>query len=154
MPRADRDGDAEDGTGTSAANRRGEPGRSPIDDLDAALWDSEMGPTLPVLCKPAVAVPEHIITQAETLELARKLHADHPQNKLVLRLIENTGVNKRHLIRPIEETLNHTGFGHRNKVFEAEAKKRVPAVVDDALANAGSSTRTSARSCWCRAPAS
>ncbi len=137
MPTANRDGDAQDGTGTSAADRRGEPGRSPVDDLDAALWDSEMGPTLPVLCKPAVAVPEHVITQAETLELARKLHADHPQGKLVVRLIENTGVNKRHLIRPIEETLVHTGFGHRNQVFEAEAKKRVPAVVDDALANAG-----------------
>jgi 1,3,6,8-tetrahydroxynaphthalene synthase len=137
MPIADRDGDAKDGTGTSAADRRGEPGRSPIDDLDAALWDSEMGPALPVLCKPAVAVPEHVITQAETLDVARKLHADHPQSKLVLRLIENTGVNKRHLIRPIEDTLIHTGFEHRNQVFETEAKKRIPAVVNDALANAG-----------------
>ena len=126
MPTADRDRVAEDGTGTSAANRRREPGRSPIDDLDAALWDSELRPTLPVLCKPAVAVPEHVITQAETLDLARKLHADHPQSKLVLRLIENTGVNKRHLIRPIEETLVHTGFGHRNLVFEARGQKARP----------------------------
>src|ERR1700689_2465951 len=91
----------------------------------------------PVLCKPAVAVPEHVITQAETLDLARHLHADHPQVKLVLRLIENTGVAKRHLIRPIEDTLRHTGFAHRNQVFEAEAKKRIPAVVAQALTNAG-----------------
>src|SRR6185437_757768 len=104
MPTVDRPGESDDGTGTSAADRYGKPVRSPIDDLDAALWDSEMSPTLPVLCKPAVAVPEHVITQAETLELARKLHADHPQGKLVVRLIANTGVNKRHLIRPIEET--------------------------------------------------
>src|SRR5579871_4398580 len=77
----------------------------------------------PVLCKPAVAVPEHVITQAETLAIAQRLHADHPQLRLVLRLIENAGVVKRHLIRPIDETLTHTGFGHRNQVFEAEAKK-------------------------------
>jgi 1,3,6,8-tetrahydroxynaphthalene synthase len=91
----------------------------------------------PVLCTPAVAVPEHVITQAQTLDLARRMHADHPQVKLALRLIENTGVAKRHLIRPIEDTLRHTGFGHRNQVFEAEAKKRIPAAVTAALANAG-----------------
>jgi 1,3,6,8-tetrahydroxynaphthalene synthase len=91
---------------------------------------------MPVLCRPAVAVPEHVITQAETLKLARQLHADHPQLPLVLRLIENTGVAKRHLIRPIEETLCHTGFGHRNQVFETQAKRRLPAVVRDALRHA------------------
>src|ERR1700744_4107858 len=58
----------------------------------------------PVLCKPAVAVPEYVITQAETLAIAERLHADHPQLRLVLRLIENAGVVKRHLIRPIDET--------------------------------------------------
>jgi 1,3,6,8-tetrahydroxynaphthalene synthase len=99
-------------------------------------WD-RFGALMPVLCRPAVAVPEHVITQAETLGLARRLHSDHPQIGLVLRMIENTGVSKRHLIRPIEDTLRHTGFAHRNRVFEEEAKKRVPAVVDDALANAG-----------------
>ncbi|MBO0802757.1 MAG: type III polyketide synthase [Nocardiopsaceae bacterium] len=92
---------------------------------------------MPVLCVPAVAVPEHVITQAETLDLARRLHADHPKLSLVLRMIENTGVSKRHLIRPIEDTLRHTGFGHRNRVFEEEARKRVPPVVREALGNAG-----------------
>ncbi|HET9896303.1 MAG TPA: type III polyketide synthase [Streptosporangiaceae bacterium] len=116
----------------SAADRSDTPGN-----LDDSLWDADFALRMPVLCKPAVAVPEHVITQAETLDLARRLHSDHPQARLVLRLIENTGVIKRHLIRPIEETLAHTGFGHRNQVFEAEAKKRVPAVVDEALANAG-----------------
>ncbi len=117
----------------SAADRS----ETEIGSLDTSLWDADLAAGMPVLCTPAVAVPEHVITQAETLELARRLHADHPQAQLVLRLIENTGVAKRHLIRPIEETLVHTGFGHRNQVFEAEAKKRIPAVVDDALANAG-----------------
>ena len=105
--------------------------------LDTSPLEAELARRLPVLCKPAVAVPEHVITQAETLQVAARLHADHPKLKLVLRLIENTGVAKRHLIRPIDETLRHTGFGHRNQVFEEQAKRRIPAVVQDALDNAG-----------------
>ena len=46
----------------------------------------------------AVAVPEHIVTMEETLELAQRLHADHPQLPLALRLIQNTGVATRHLV--------------------------------------------------------
>ena len=111
-----------------------------IGSLDTSPLGSGLAPQTPVLCKPAVAVPEHVITQAETLAVAERLHADHPKLRLVLRLIENTGVAKRHLIRPIEETLVHTGFGHRNQVFEEEAKKRIPGVVDEALANAGLTT--------------
>lgn len=88
------------------------------------------------LCRPAVAVPEHVITAAQTLELARSLHANHPQLALVLRLIENTGVRKRHIIQPIEQTLRHPGFQARNMLYEQEAKARVPAVVRLALANA------------------
>jgi 1,3,6,8-tetrahydroxynaphthalene synthase len=80
----------------------------------------------------AVCVPEHVITMEETLELARSRHADHPRPQLALRLIENTGVRTRHIVRPIEETLRHPGFEERNKVYEAEAKARVPAVVQRA----------------------
>jgi 1,3,6,8-tetrahydroxynaphthalene synthase len=69
----------------------------------------------------------------ETLELARERHADHPQLPLALRLIENTGVRTRHIVQPIEETLKHPGFEERNKLYEAEAKARVPAVIQRAL---------------------
>jgi len=57
-----------------------------------------------ILCRPAVAVPEHTISLEETLELARRLHPRHDQLPLVLRLITNTGVRKRHLAQPINET--------------------------------------------------
>nr|WP_228040278.1 type III polyketide synthase [Streptomyces chromofuscus] len=88
------------------------------------------------LCRPSVSVPEHVITMEETLELARSRHADHPQLPLALRLIENTGVRTRHIVQPIEETLKHPGFETRNKIYEAEAKARVPAVVQRALDDA------------------
>jgi 1,3,6,8-tetrahydroxynaphthalene synthase len=90
-----------------------------------------------VLCEPAVAVPEYIITLDDTLELARRLRADNPQLPLALRLIGNTGVRKRHIVQPIEETLKHPGFEVRNRIYEAEAKRRVPPVIKAALRNGG-----------------
>lgn len=88
------------------------------------------------LCRPSVAVPDHVITMEQTLELARETHAGHPQRDLVLRLIENTGVRTRHIVQPIEDTLRHPGFEIRNQLYEAEAKARVPGVVRQALAHA------------------
>lgn len=88
------------------------------------------------LCRPAVDVPEHVITMEETLELARSVHADHDQLELALRLIENTGVQKRHIIQPIEVTLRHPGFEVRNATYQEAAKERVPPVILRALADA------------------
>ena len=89
------------------------------------------------LCRPAIAVPDHLITREQTLELARLLHRDHPQLDLALRLIGNTGVQTRHIVQPIEETLKHPGFAVRNALYEKEAKSRVPDVVRRALHHAG-----------------
>ncbi|WP_240519496.1 type III polyketide synthase [Amycolatopsis antarctica] len=81
-------------------------------------------------------MPEHIITQAETIDIGQRLFAGHPHLKLATRMIENTGVRKRHLIRPVDETLRDTDFGHRNQIFDQEAKTRVPPVIFAALDNA------------------
>ncbi|MFC8080789.1 type III polyketide synthase [Streptomyces sp. NPDC057307] len=91
---------------------------------------------MPILCKPAVRVPEYIITMEQTLDFARKAHAGKPQLPLALRLIENTGVQKRHLVQPIEKTLDHPGFEERNRIYETESKKRCPDAIEEALANA------------------
>src|SRR5215813_4351229 len=88
------------------------------------------------LCRPAIAVPEHVITREQTLRMARTLHADHPQLDLALRLIGNTGVQTRHLVQPIEDTLTHPGFAIRNARYESEAKARIPDVVRRALDHA------------------
>jgi 1,3,6,8-tetrahydroxynaphthalene synthase len=91
---------------------------------------------MPILCKPAISVPENIITLEDTLGLCREIHSAHPDLPLALRLVKNTGVKKRHILRPIADTLEHPGFEERNRIYEQEAKRRVPAVVRDALANA------------------
>ena len=96
---------------------------------------------MPTLCKPAVAVPEHVITMEETLAFAERVQAGNPQLPLALRLIRNTGVRKRHIVQPIERTLAHPGFEQRNLIYTEESKKRTPAVVIEALANAGLAAR-------------
>ncbi|MDI3290410.1 type III polyketide synthase [Polyangium sp. 15x6] len=88
------------------------------------------------LCRPEVAVPEYIVTMEDTLKLAERLHAGKPQLKLAMRLISSTGVRKRHIIQPLEQTLEHPGFEVRNKVYVSEAKRRVPPVIQRALEHA------------------
>jgi 1,3,6,8-tetrahydroxynaphthalene synthase len=88
------------------------------------------------LCKPVMIAPEYVITMEETLEYAERVHAGKPQLPLALRLIRNTGVKKRHLVQSVEKTLRHPGFEERNRIYEAESKKRCPEVIEQALANA------------------
>jgi 1,3,6,8-tetrahydroxynaphthalene synthase len=107
-----------------------------VDSLPHKRATSSKSPS-PVLCCPAVSVPEHTITLEETLELARSIHADHAQLKLALRLISHTGVRKRHLVQPLAATLQHPGLEERNRVYVRESRARVPAVVARALHNAG-----------------
>jgi 1,3,6,8-tetrahydroxynaphthalene synthase len=96
---------------------------------------------MPRLCKPSVSVPEYVITMDETLEFAERVHGGKPQLPLALRLIQNTGVRTRHIVQPIEETLRHPGFEERNRIYEVESKKRTPGVIEEALANAGVTSR-------------
>ncbi|KRV48499.1 polyketide synthase [Wenjunlia vitaminophila] len=77
----------------------------------------------------------------ETLEFAKRVHAGKPQLPLALRLIQNTGVRKRHIVQPIEKTLQHPGFEERNRIYEVESKKRCPEVIEGALANASLSAQ-------------
>ncbi|WP_345542136.1 type III polyketide synthase [Phytohabitans rumicis] len=77
----------------------------------------------------------------DTLAFAERAHAGKPQLPLVLRLIQNTGVQKRHIVQPIEEALRHPGFEERNRIYALESKKRCPGVIEQALANAGVGVR-------------
>jgi 1,3,6,8-tetrahydroxynaphthalene synthase len=96
---------------------------------------------MPRLCKPAVSVPEYVITMQDTLEFAEKVYGGRPSLPLATRLIRHTGVAKRHIVRPIAEALQHPGFEERNRIYELEAKKRCPDVIERALANAGVTAR-------------
>jgi 1,3,6,8-tetrahydroxynaphthalene synthase len=73
----------------------------------------------------------------ETLERTERLHKDHPQLALILRLIRNTGVNTRHLVLPLDQALRHPGFEARTALHRETAQRMLPPVIDQALANAG-----------------
>ncbi|MFB7248849.1 type III polyketide synthase [Streptomyces populi] len=96
---------------------------------------------MPRLCRPAVSTPENVITLEETLAFAERVHGGKPQLPLALRLIRNTGVQKRHIVQPIEATLRHPGLTERNRIYELESKKRCPEVVEQALRNADVTAR-------------
>ncbi|WP_174552891.1 type III polyketide synthase [Nocardia amamiensis] len=89
------------------------------------------------LCKPSVSVPENVLSMEDTLEFAERMYAGNPNLPLALKLIQNTGVRKRHIVQDIDSTLRHPGFEERNRIYERESKKRCPEVIEKALANAG-----------------
>ncbi len=91
---------------------------------------------MPTLHKPAIYLPEYIITLEETLALARKNFKDNLNLDKSIDLISHTGVKKRHIIQPIELATLHPGFGYRNAVFEYQSKRLVPGVIEQALSHA------------------
>jgi 1,3,6,8-tetrahydroxynaphthalene synthase len=92
--------------------------------------------SLPIVCKPAVAVPEYVVTMEETLALTERLHRHHPQLELILRLIRNTGVGTRHLVLPLDQALDHPGLEERALLHQRVAQRLLPPVIDRALGNA------------------
>ncbi|MFI1400657.1 type III polyketide synthase [Streptomyces sp. NPDC020681] len=91
---------------------------------------------MPTLCRPFVWVPEYTISMNETLDMCRRLHADHEKLPLILRMVEDTGIRERHLIQPIEQTLQHPGVEARKRIYLSEARAHVPSVIQQALASA------------------
>ncbi|MFW9082530.1 type III polyketide synthase [Pseudomonas sp. P2757] len=92
------------------------------------------------LCLPHVMFPKNKITQQQMIEHLESLHGDHPRMALAKRMIQNTEVNERHLILPIEELAVHTGFTHRSIVYEREARQMSSVAARQAIENAGLTT--------------
>lgn len=91
---------------------------------------------MPTLCRPSYWVPDYTITVNQTMELCRRLHGNHDRLGTVLRMIENTGVLKRHIVQPIDETLRHPGVAARMTIYRREIQRALPGVVEDALRSA------------------
>ena len=97
---------------------------------------SEVRPTA-VVCLPALAFPENEFTRETVKDTARRVLADHPHLASVLRIIDNTGIQKRYLVKPIEETVVPTGFGERNAKFIEVSMRLGEQAARAALDNAG-----------------
>lgn len=90
-----------------------------------------------VLCRPALLFPEHEITLDDTITAARRIHANHPQLEMAVRLIEHTGVRTRRILQPLDQTLLHPGIAARNKMYWHAVHEYLPSLVQAALGNAG-----------------
>jgi 1,3,6,8-tetrahydroxynaphthalene synthase len=93
---------------------------------------------VPLACRPAVVLPEHVFTKDMLVETAQRVLGDtHPHLKRILKIIENAGVHKRHLVQSLEDTLSPQGFGARNHLFEETSKDLCVKAGAQALENAG-----------------
>ena len=93
------------------------------------------------LTKPSTVLPEYIITLDETISFARKNFKSLSYIDKAIDIITNIGIEKRHLVLPIELISRHSGFGYRNTVFNIEAKKLIPKAIEEALQNADLSSK-------------
>ena len=76
-----------------------------------------------ILNKPAIIFPRYQIGQKEMITVLEELFPNHPNWATVKRMIKNSKVDKRHIIRPIEETITHSGFKKRNDLYIKEGIK-------------------------------
>ncbi|UHA75246.1 type III polyketide synthase [Paenibacillus sp. 481] len=88
------------------------------------------------LAKPAIVRPQFIVDQDKMIEILEQLHPNHPQWSTIKRMIRNTEVYTRHIVRPIEEIIEHAGFEQRNLIYMEEARRLGIAAVEQALTHA------------------
>lgn len=75
-----------------------------------------------VLCLPSVNYPENIVTNKEMVTFVDKYHKSVSHKKTAIRMINNTTIEKRHVILPFEELIKLDTFGIRSELYERYAK--------------------------------
>ncbi|KST69432.1 type III polyketide synthase [Mastigocoleus testarum] len=88
------------------------------------------------LCKPSVILPDYVVTQDQMIELMERFYADNPNLERVVKMVRNTQIDKRHFVRPLEESIVHQGFEEQNNIYAREAKKLSKQAAQEALENA------------------
>jgi 1,3,6,8-tetrahydroxynaphthalene synthase len=73
------------------------------------------------ICAPALAWPDHLIPQQAMAQAVAERHPGLPHLDRGLQVIHNTQVATRHMIRPLEQTLQEAPFGLRNQLYATHA---------------------------------
>ncbi|TVX89579.1 type III polyketide synthase [Paenibacillus agilis] len=89
-----------------------------------------------ILTKPAIVRPQYRITQDEMVDVLQRLHPNHPDWSKINRMIRNTQVNERYIVRPIEEIIAHSRFEERSLIYKEEMRRLSVQAVEQALENA------------------
>ena len=118
--------------------RRGSSRRAAVASLGAVSPNaSNAESSAAVVCKPSVVVPEHVFTRDDLKQaVAAVLGDDFPHLRRLWRIIDNSGIERRHLVRPLAEILQPAGFGARNAVYAEESRRLTETAARGALANA------------------
>jgi 3-oxoacyl-[acyl-carrier-protein] synthase III len=102
---------------------------------------SRLPPALPApvsLLSVATAVPETVITQVEAKELARGLFGKRASSfERLAPVFDNAGIEKRHIVRPIDWYHGDHGWKVRNDVYLEAAEALYIEAAEAALARAG-----------------
>jgi phloroglucinol synthase len=91
---------------------------------------------MPTLTRPAIVRPEFTVSQQEMIDVLARLFPEHPQWPLITRMIKNTQVFTRYLVRPLEEIVTHAGFEARNQIYATESRRLGRQAVEQALVQA------------------
>ncbi|MBE0368913.1 type III polyketide synthase [Pseudoalteromonas sp. MMG013] len=77
---------------------------------------------MPTLARPAILHPENIVTNSDMLSFLDELHQDAPHKHQAFKMIENSAIQKRHMILPLEQILSLQDFGERGAIYQKVAR--------------------------------
>lgn len=89
-----------------------------------------------IVMKPACLYPSYEVKQEDMISILKDLYPYHPKWSTIERMIRNTNVSKRNLVKPIDEIIIHSGLESRNNIYKKEALKLSEAAALEALSNA------------------
>src|SRR6185436_2715637 len=72
---------------------------------------------MPSIAAVATALPPHVVSQAEALEVARQVYADRDDLQRLLRVFSSCGVQQRHTAFPPDYYRKERSFEERNRDF-------------------------------------
>jgi len=83
------------------------------------------------------ALPPHVVTQQEAVEVARQVYAGREDLLRLLKVFSNSGVDRRHTAFPREYYLQRKGFEERNRDYVEQAVALAEQAARTALNHAG-----------------
>jgi 1,3,6,8-tetrahydroxynaphthalene synthase len=91
-----------------------------------------------IVCKPALVVPDHQLTEEQVISLADVVLGGDPRLAARMKkVIAGAGVKSRYMVQPLEQTMTPAGFGTRNDLFIHESKRLGERAAQAAMDNAG-----------------
>jgi 1,3,6,8-tetrahydroxynaphthalene synthase len=91
---------------------------------------------MPLICKPAIALPGHRVPQQELLDALRQRQSHLPNLERVLGMIRHTTVEQRTFAVPLEQLFEHEGIEKRVERYLTVGVPLARAAIKQALANA------------------